>query len=128
MTTSNYPRRRPVPRQRPWQAEVPDAFTVPDVPEVCGVAQPAASVGPGAVATGGGAATGGESVGETAVGSSHDRSVQAEVDLRGHLRNLRIDPSALRGPHPQRVGAAVVEAMSVARALAVRLSNERRRR
>lgn len=123
MTTSNYPRRRAVARQRPWQPEVPDAFTVPDVPAVAELAPPAAAVAPEVAA-----AASGETANETVAGRSRDRSVDVEVDLNGHLRSLRIDPSALRGPHPQRVGAAVVEAMSVACTLANRLYNERRRR
>lgn len=123
MTTSNYPRRRAVARQRPWQPEVPDALTVPDVPEVAELAPPAAAAASEVAAT-----AGGERGNETVAGRSRDRSVDVEVDLRGHLRSLRIDPSALRGPHPQRVGAAVVEAMSAACTLANRLYNERRRR
>lgn len=124
MTTSNYPRRRAVARQRPWQPEVPAAFTVPDVPEAAElVPPPAAAAAPEVAAT-----AGVETANGTVAGRSRDGSVEVEVDLHGHLRSLRIDPSALRGPHPQRVGAAVVEAMSVACTLANRLYNERRRR
>ncbi len=117
---SEYPKRRAVARPRPWVPEVPDAFEVPDVPETTVAVDAEAAV---AAAT-----SAAEPTGETFAGSSPDSTVDVKVDLRGHLCHLRIDPSVLRSPHPQRVGAAVVEAMSVARSRANRVFNERRRR
>ena len=117
---SEYPQRRAVARPRPWVPEVPDAFEVPDVPET--------TVAGGAEATYAAATPAAEPTGETFAGSSSDSTVEVKVDLRGHLCHLWIDPRTLRSPHPQRVGAAVVEAMSVARSRANRVFNERRRR
>lgn len=115
-----YPRRRAVARPRPWVPEVPDAFEVPGVPE--------AAVAVGAVEAVAAATSAAEPAGETVAAISSNGAVEVKVDLRGHLCHLWIDPKALRSPHPQRVGAAVVEAMSDARARVDRLYNERRRR
>lgn len=49
---------------------------------------------------------------------SADRSVTAKVDGNGRLLTLRIDPPALRVAHPERVGYAVVAAVTTARELA----------
>jgi DNA-binding protein YbaB len=117
---SEYPKRRSVARPRPWVPEVPDAFEVPDVPET--------AVDVGAVEAVAAATSAAKPTGETVAAISSDGTVEVKVDLRGHLCHLRIDPSALRNAHPQRLGAAVVEAMSDARTRADRLDNERRRR
>lgn len=102
--------------RRLWVPEVPEAFRVPEVAAAASVAEPVAS------------APAGEVSGETVSGRSKDGAVELSVDLDGILRRLRIEPGVLRGPHPARVGAAVVEALADARARAlVRLRKERRR-
>ena len=100
--------------------EVPDAFAPPDVPGV-----PDGTDGSDPPA----ATTAGDTVEEPrARGRSRDGSVDVEVDLRGRLCHLRIDPRALRGPHPGRVGAAVIEALTEAGGQVIRLAHQNRRR
>lgn len=111
-----------VTRQRRGQSGVSDAFAVPDVPDIAAMTPETTMEPAGDTSPANGEPT------ETVSGHSRDRCVDVEVDLRGRLCDLRIDSRALRGPHPQRVGSSVVEAMSDARTRAVRLTIERRRR
>lgn len=59
-----------------------------------------------------------EASGRVYRGESADQSVEAKVDGNGRLLTLRIDPPALRVAHPERVGYAVVVALTTARELA----------
>lgn len=59
-----------------------------------------------------------EASGRVYLGESADRTVAADVDGNGRLLTLRIDPPALRVAHPERVGLAVVAAVTTARELA----------
>jgi DNA-binding protein YbaB len=56
-----------------------------------------------------------EASGRVYGGESVDRSVVAKVDGNGELLTLRIHPPALRVAHPERVGYAVVAAVTSAR-------------
>lgn len=56
-----------------------------------------------------------EASGRVYRGESADRSVEVKVDGNGRLLTLWIDPPAFRVAHPERVGLAVVAAVTTAR-------------
>lgn len=55
---------------------------------------------------------------------SRDRSVEATVDGKGQLVDLKIDERALHGPHRELIGPAIVEAVSAGRLQASQSAQE----